>query len=27
LKLVAKVVHGDYMCLTKTWWYDYSWYL
>ena len=27
LKLLDKMVHGDYMGLIRTWWHDCSWYL
>ena len=27
LKLLKKVVHGDYMGLARTWWHGYSWHL
>jgi len=27
LELLEKIVHGDYMSLTRTWWHGYSWYL
>ena len=27
LKLLRKVVHGDYMDLARTWWYGYFWHL
>ena len=27
LKLLGKVVHGDYMGLARTWWHGYSWHL